>query len=140
MAYWIFKCNPEKYSLEDRLADPNPKITWTVSRFRDEINAGDTVFLWITGLKRGIRAVIRVDTPPKLMAELESEQTYWKDRDTEERWRVTGTIINRNVDLDHTVLKEVAGLEELSVFTGYQQTTNFAVTPEQGIILQRLVG
>jgi hypothetical protein len=27
MAFWIFKCNPDKYRLADRLADPNPKIT-----------------------------------------------------------------------------------------------------------------
>ncbi len=47
MAFWIFKCNPDKYRLADRLADPNPTLTWTVSRFRHEINAGDTVFLWV---------------------------------------------------------------------------------------------
>jgi len=37
MAFWIFKHNPEKYRLNERLADPNPTITWTVRRFRDEI-------------------------------------------------------------------------------------------------------
>ena len=50
MAYWIFKCNPEKYRLADRLADPNPTtLTWTVSRHRDEIGPGDTVFPSETG-------------------------------------------------------------------------------------------
>lgn len=63
-------------AIKDRLADPNTKITWTVSRFKDEIGAGDTVFLWVTGDKRGIRAVMRVDEAPRLMAELETEQAY----------------------------------------------------------------
>ena len=45
MAFWIFKFNPDRYRLADRLADPTPTLTWTVSRFRDEINAGDTVLL-----------------------------------------------------------------------------------------------
>jgi hypothetical protein len=39
MAYWIFKCNPERYRITDRMADPNPNLTWTVSRHRDEIPA-----------------------------------------------------------------------------------------------------
>ncbi len=77
MAFWIFKCNPEVYRVEDRLADPNPTLSWTVSRHREEIGAGDTVFLWITGRDRGIRAVMRIDQAPRMMAELESEQQYW---------------------------------------------------------------
>ena len=139
MAFWIFKCNPDMYRLADRLADPNPTLTWTVSRFRDEINAGDTVFLWVTGPQRGIRAVIRVDEPPRLMAEMESEQAYWAERDTQEQFRVVGTLTRRAVNLPHTELREVEGLADLSVFTGFQQATNFPVTPAQGEILSRLV-
>jgi predicted RNA-binding protein with PUA-like domain len=140
MAFWIFKCNPDKYRLSDRLADPNPTLTWTVSRFRDEINAGDTVFLWVTGTQRGIRAVLRVDQPPHNMAEIESEQAYWVERDTQEQFRVLGTLTHRDVNLPHTELRENEGLEELSVFSGFQQATNFPVTPAQGEILMRLVG
>jgi predicted RNA-binding protein with PUA-like domain len=139
MAFWIFKCNPDKYRLADRLADPNPTLTWTVSRFRDEISAGDTVFLWVTGSQRGIRAVLRVDEPPRLMVEMESEQEYWADRDTQEQFRVVGTLIHREVNLPHTELREIEGLADLSVFTGFQQATNFPVTPTQGEILSRLV-
>ena len=45
MAFWIFKYNPEKYHLAERLADPNPDITWTVSRYRNQIAPGDTIFI-----------------------------------------------------------------------------------------------
>ena len=139
MAFWIFKCNPEKYRLEDRLGDPNPTLTWTASRHRDEIGAGDTAFLWVTGINRGIRAVMRVDQAPRLMAELESEQPYWAERDTQEQWRVLGTLTHRVVDHSHTALRDVVGLEHLSVFQGFQQMTNFPVTPEEGAILMRMV-
>jgi len=27
MAFWIFKCNPAKYRLAARLADPNPTLS-----------------------------------------------------------------------------------------------------------------
>ena len=59
MSYWIFKYNPEKYRLQERLADPNPTITWTITRYRDQISPGDTIFVWETGRNRGIRAVLR---------------------------------------------------------------------------------
>jgi predicted RNA-binding protein with PUA-like domain len=139
MAFWIFKCNPEKYRLEDRLADPNPRLSWTVSRHRDEIESGDTVFLWVTGSDRGIRAVMRVDEAPALMAELESEQAYWAERDTQEQWRVLGTLTHRIANLSHTTLRNVAGLEDLSVFHGFQQMTNFPVTRDEGAILMRMI-
>lgn len=58
MAFWIFKYNPAVYRLAERLADPNPTITWLVSRFKEEINAGDTAFLWMTGRNRCMRAVM----------------------------------------------------------------------------------
>jgi predicted RNA-binding protein with PUA-like domain len=116
MAFWIFKCNPEVYRLDDRLADPNPTISWTVSRHRDEIGPGDTVFLWVTGRTRGIRAVMRVDHAPREMPELETEQQYWAARDTEEKWRVVGALTHRDVNLSHTDLRGVQGLEDLSVF------------------------
>ncbi len=94
----------------------------------------------LTGAQRGIRAVLRVDQPPRLLAEMESEQAYWAERDTQEQFRVVGTLTHRDINLPHTELREVEGLEELSVFTGFQQATNFPVTPAQGEILMRLVG
>ena len=139
MAYWIFKCNPEKYRLSERLGDSNPIITWTVSRYRDQINPGDTVFLWETGPDRGIRAVFRVESAPQELPELESEQPYWVQRDTESRCRVVGILTRRDVHLPGDNLRSVPGLEELSVFHGFQQSTNFIVTPEQGSILVRLI-
>jgi hypothetical protein len=139
MAYWIFKYNPEKYRLDDRLADPNPEITWTVSRYRDEIAPGDTVFLWRTGPKRGICGALRAEAVPCDMPELESEQRYWVERDTEIRCRVLATVIRRDVDLPGADLRAVPGLEQLSVFHGFQQGTNFPVTPAEGAILERLI-
>lgn len=139
MAFWIFKCNPEKYRVADRLTDPNPNLTWTVSRYRDQIGPGDTIFIWETGRDRGIRAVLRAESVPQDSPELESEQPYWAERDTEVQCRVIAMITHRDVNLPHTYLRSVRGLENLSVFHGFQQGTNFPVTPEEGAILLRLV-
>lgn len=139
MAFWIFKYNPANYRLEDRLADPNPVITWTVNQHRDDIGPGDTVFLWETGSKRGIRAVMRIEDGPREMPEMENEQKYWAERDTQVKWRVLGRLTNRHLNLLHTELRSRDGLENLSVFHGFQQKTNFPVTPEEGEILLQLV-
>ena len=138
MAFWIFKYNPEKNRLLDRLADPNPEITWTVSRFRDQIGPGDIIFVWETGRDRAIRAILRAEGIPRNMLELESEQTYWVNPDDGMLCRVRATITHREVCLSHKELRSVSGLENLSVFHGFQQATNFPVTPAEGAILMRL--
>jgi EVE domain len=141
MASWIFKCSPEQYCLSARLADQNPTISWRVTRYREEIARGDTVFIWETGPDRGIRAVIQIESVPRETAELETEQKYNVERDTEIMWRVLGRLTHRGVNLSHAVLRAVPGLENLSVFRKdvFQQTTNFPVTPEEGAILLRLI-
>jgi hypothetical protein len=135
MAYWIFKYNPAFYRLDDRLADPNPDITWTVSRYRDEIAPGDTIFVWQTSRDRGIRAVLRAEAVPEDMAEIDSELPYWTEGEDRVCCRVRATIIDRDVNLPHTELRAVPGLEDLSVFHGFQQTSNFRVTPDEGATL-----
>jgi hypothetical protein len=128
------------YHLAERLVDPNPELTWTVSRYRKQIGPGDTVFVWETGRNRGIRAILRAEGVPQDMAELETEQPYNVERDTAVRCRVRATIVRRDVNLSDTDLRSVPGLENLSVFQGFQQGTNFPVTPDEGAILLRLAG
>jgi hypothetical protein len=75
------------------------------------------------------------------MAELETEQPYNVERDTETMLRVVGTLTHRDVNLSHEALREVPGLENLSVFRKdvVQKGTNFPVTSEQAAILLGLI-
>jgi hypothetical protein len=135
MSYWIFKCDPKKYDLGKRLVElENPATTWLVTRYKKEIASGDTAFLMETGPKRSIRAVMRVDSSPSEMAELPHEQDYWAERDTEIRCRVLGTLTHR-VHMPVDELKEVEALQDLSIFKGFQQGTNFRVLEEEGRVL-----
>jgi hypothetical protein len=143
MAFWIFKCNPEKYRLSQRLADPNPATTWRVtnSKYRRQIKPGDTVFIWETGPNRAVRAVVRVDQGPREIPELQAELRYCVHIDTARRFRVRGTFTHRGLNLSHTMLRDVPGLEDLSIFRRdvCQRPTNFPVTAAEGAILLRLV-
>src|SRR5262245_44082096 len=124
----LLQCSPEKYRLAERLADPNPIISWTVSQHRNEIQPGDIAFLWETGQNRGVRAVLCIDEGPRDMHELDTERRYWHQRDEVTRCRVVGTLIRRGVSLSGEQLRQVPGLGQLSVFHGFQQATNFPVS------------
>jgi hypothetical protein len=139
MNYWIFKCNPDRYRLDERLSDPEPLTTWLVSRYREKIAAGDLAFIWQTGGERGIRATIRIDSSPEDMRELDSEQKYQGSPDTKFNCRVFATFLRRDLNFPAASLKRVPGLEKLSVFHGFQQTTNFEVTTDEATILLRAI-
>jgi len=142
MAFWIFKCDTKQYDLSGRLQDANPKVSWEVNQHSQEIGPGDIAFLWETGRNRRIRAVMRINSVPQKIAELDSEQKHSKRPDTAIRLRVLGTLINRNVNLSHVTLRAEPGLKNLSVFREnvVQRATNFEVSDEEGAILLRLAG
>jgi len=137
--YWLFKCNPEKYRIDERLKDPESTITWRVTRYKDEIEPGDIAFIWRTGRDRGICAVMQIDSAPQDMPELDHELQYCVDLDTGIKCRVVGTLIERVGCFSHNVLRWVPGLENMAVFHGFQQATNFQVTPEEGEKLIELI-
>lgn len=138
MKYWIFKTNPDNYRLDERLKDSEPKISWTVTRYRNEIQKGDIAFIWRAGPNRGICAVMRIDTDPAEMEELESEQEYRVERDVKIMWRVVGALTHRFNCISHQELRNIPDLENLSVFTGFPMGTNYKVTDEEGKILMEL--
>lgn len=139
MSYWIFKCNPSKYNLDARLKDPEPLLTWTVTRFQNDIKAGDIVFLWRSGEPRGIVATIKVLSNPVAMFEMQHEKKYWDGADEKELVRVVAEITNRFIILLSSKLKETPGLEDLSVFHGFQQATNFPVRENEGEIILKTI-
>jgi hypothetical protein len=139
MNYWIFKCNPDRYRLNERLSDPEPLTTWLVSRYRERIAAGDLAFIWQTGGERGIRATIRINSSPENMPELDNEQKYQVSPDRRIACRVRAAFVRRDLNFSAATLKAIPGLKNLSVFHGFQQTTNFEVTREEATILLRTV-
>jgi hypothetical protein len=140
VSYGIFKSNPERFRIDDRLKDPDPRTTWLVTRYRDEIKPGDVAFIWKTGREGGVCGTMRVDSGPELLADSPADRKLWvQSEDSDPRLRVRGTFLARIPCLTARELRKVSGLENLSVFHGFQQATNFRVTPEEGEILMRLV-
>lgn len=144
MHYWIFKCRPtdgveEGYRFSARMADPDPNTTWRVTRYQDEIRAGDVAFIWKTGKYRGIYAVMEIDENPRDMEEHYRENSYNVPPDYDVKLRVTGRLVKRLPGIPSAVLRGITGLEQLSVFHGFQQATNFPVSNEEGRIIISLI-
>ncbi len=140
MNYWIFQANPDRYRLQDRLRDPNPEISWRVSRYRDEISPGDRAFVWQSGKSRGLCATLRVETAPEEIHELSGERQYATDPQIASvSWRVLATIESRFPIIPAAMLRATPGLESLSILGGFLQASNFRVTPEEARILNALI-
>ena len=139
MNYWIFKANPEKYRIDERLKEPEEKITWRVTRYKDKIKADDIAFIWRAGTPRGIVAIFKIETNPKYMEEIPSESRYLILNERLPMLRVEGRLISRFPIIESEILKQESRLNGLSVFHGFQQATNFSVTHDEAEILLSLI-
>jgi predicted RNA-binding protein with PUA-like domain len=140
MNYWIFKCNPDKYDIDKRMADPAVDTSWRVTRYRSEVRMGDIAFIWRAGPKRGIVAVMSIESNPHKMEEPELERKYAINLNTGIMWRVKGRFTIRFLTLYSENLKKIPELNKLSVFHGFQQATNFKVTSDEGKRIMEMIG
>ncbi len=142
MNYWIFKINPERYRLDERLIDHNPQITCAVTRYAERIRKGDTVFLWRASVQRGICAVMLVEQCPY-------EPT---EKDLNDGFELPPGSITRGVDhwarcrlvqrfplIEASVIKKIEGLELFSFFSAFQQAINYSITRPEGSILLEFI-
>ncbi len=134
MNYWIFKSNPALYDVEASIRRGSPPRGWKVSRYRNEIKAGDVIFLWRTGSPRGIFATFEATSDPYHIPPNPVEP-YWSDI-----YKVDVRLLKHFSLLDADYLKQVPGLQNLSTFHGYQAATNFKVIPAEGEIISKLIG
>jgi predicted RNA-binding protein with PUA-like domain len=54
MAHWLVQGNPAKWRAHDFFADGNQLHSWSITRYRDRIQPGDDVALWLAGQDRGV--------------------------------------------------------------------------------------
>lgn len=134
MNYWIFKANPILYDIDQQIRAGNNPRWWKVSRYRNEIKAGDSAFIWQTGTPRGIVATMDILSDPYYIPPSPTE-SYWSDL-----YRVDVWLTAHFTLLDAEFLKTLPGLGSMSTFHGYQAATNFRVTQSEGEILMRLIG
>jgi predicted RNA-binding protein with PUA-like domain len=57
MAHWLVQSNPAKWRVRDFFADGNQLKSWSITRYRDQIQEGDDVALWLAGHDAGVVAL-----------------------------------------------------------------------------------
>jgi hypothetical protein len=69
MNYWIYQGNPKTYDIDSYIAT-HPYIYWYSPKHIEEVQLGDTAFLWRTGVNAGLIAIGKIvekPTPLKLI-------------------------------------------------------------------------
>jgi hypothetical protein len=150
LSYYIFQGNPELFDINEYIEtaiNTNTNIRWLVTRYADEITAGDEVFLWRSAGKQseksGVVGYARVLSQPAHMPEDELSEGLWKtDKGEGRAVRVELEVIAGNTQPKQRVkrewMKDDPILCDLSILK-MASDTNIKITKEQGRRLNELI-
>jgi predicted RNA-binding protein with PUA-like domain len=139
---WLFQANPRYFNLAAHLktARAGDDDHWPVTRYRDDVQAGDRALLWQSGPLAGLYGLAELSSDPYLarcdysLAEIEQHPylrcAWWVSlRFTQ----VFDRPVPRSVLQMHPILHGLAVLKS-------PRGTVFRVTPEQWAAVQALLG
>lgn len=141
---WIFQGDQKRYDVYNSLLDENVKeVAWLVSRYRDEIRAGDIGLIWKAAKRSGIYAIGDIMSNPQVMYDLEESRKYWKyESDREQkflrvriRYKLKLRLTNALFKTELQKMPELKNMEILKRPIG----TNFRVTPQEWQIILDLL-
>lgn len=143
MAYWLFQGNPKYHRLLDAIREQD-EMPWLVTRYKNQMQVGDGVLIWVAGESAGIYAIAEIITPPEIMSpEQISDLPYWTDtmRLREDKPRANIHFIRKLIGqpLRKGELRFDRTLRDLDVIRT-PSSTNFKITPEQWLRVHQLKG
>jgi hypothetical protein len=135
MTSWIFQGNPEAFDIDGYLQATPGVITWTVSRYANQIAVGDTVFLWKAQGNdpdgAGVVAEGTVVEVPKVQLDDPLSDPFWKKaRDQNETMRTrlrvnrvasSREVLKRSWMMEDSVLRDMLILRQ-AAGTNYRLT------------------
>jgi hypothetical protein len=139
---WLFQANPHYYDLSKELKTKTvgDNDSWSVTRYKDRIRPGDRALLWQGGTEAGIYAIGEITGVPFQRTELDDwivkRDGPGAKPDIGVPYRLTH-ILER--PLTKTVLQQHAVLKNMLVLRA-PTGTNFAVTEEEWLAIQELIG
>ena len=128
--YWIFQCDPERWDLLGALGKPMPfRDYWAVNQYGEEMQIGDTVFLWKAGTEAGIYGAARVI----------SEEYVAREKDDFGENKVD-IVYERRIEppLLRTQLQENEATADLQIIK-QPQGTNFKVTEAEAEAIKAML-
>lgn len=135
---WMFHANPELYDVRAAVK-ALPDLPWTVRQHKAEIRVGDRVFLWEAGPRGGVVALARVLTEPAVVEDDGVDAPYCKPGlDSDGTEPVVRLAIEHALDpiIEADDMRADPMLVALPAFSSPQRT-NSAMSPAQGLLLER---
>ena len=135
---WIFQAVPRYFDLTKALKHIRI-FRWRIKQFKNDIRAGDDVFLWLAGSEGGMVARGTVITDPQIMEDAPEELPFVKEEDQDEDRLFAAIEIDTVFDqpVQRTTLKTHPVLSSISIL---KQTrgTNFPLTGDEAETLNAL--
>ncbi|MCC9604570.1 EVE domain-containing protein [Blastopirellula sp. JC732] len=135
---WIFQAIPQYFDLNEALKHIRI-FRWRIKQFKNEIRAGDDVFLWLAGSDGGVVARGTVVTDPLDMEDSQEELPFVKEADKDKDRLSAAVEINTvfGVPVQREDLKAHPVLSSISILK-QSRGTNFALTEDEADSLDAL--
>ncbi len=138
---WIFQANPKFYRILEALQSLD-RMQFLTNRYKDRIQVGDIVLLWMSGNYAGVYAQARV---VEGVAERQSDgddAAFWADPSSGSTTKPRVVLAIEKRFLANPLLKaKIAAVEGLASLMILRQPngTNFRVDPEEWALLRPLI-
>ncbi|MDX6602983.1 MAG: 5-methylcytosine-specific restriction enzyme [Solirubrobacterales bacterium] len=135
---FIFQANPKYYDIAGAVRSL-AEMNMSVSQSRNQIHAGDRVYIWQSGPDGGVIAVGTILTDPALLPSQEDEQfVVDSERFSGEQLRVRVSV-DRVLEspIGRATLQQDPRLEGLGILT-FPNATNYKLSDEEAEVLQEL--
>jgi hypothetical protein len=111
MAHWLVQGNPAKWRVHEFFADGNQLDNWSITHYRDQIQEGDDVALWLAGQDGGVVALGTVT------GEVEDVfggdiDPYWVRREDADAVRMRMPLRLTELFLDDPITREELGQDQ----------------------------
>ncbi|QCS49791.1 EVE domain-containing protein [Picosynechococcus sp. PCC 11901] len=143
MAYWLFQGNPRYHRVLDAIREQT-EMPWLVTRYKNKIQVGDGVLIWMAGEAAGIYAIAEIISLPTVISSKNIQDLdYWTDpkrlRADKPRSQIRFIRKLLGQPLRKIELRFDGILRDLDVIHT-PSSTNFKITPEQWLRVHQLKG
>jgi predicted RNA-binding protein with PUA-like domain len=104
MAYWLVQSNPARWRVREFFADGHQLEGWSITRYRDQIQQGDDLALWLAGRDAGVVALGVVTGDVEDVAGI--DDSYWTDPADAQAVRMWMPLRLTEVFLDAPITRE----------------------------------
>ncbi|MEM1249053.1 MAG: EVE domain-containing protein [Acidobacteriota bacterium] len=138
---WIFQANPKFYRILEALQSLD-RMQFLTNRYKDRIQVGDVVLLWMSGKYAGVYAEARVIEGVEERSSEAADAAFWADPKSGATAKPRVVLEIERRFLGNPLLKatiaETKGLEKLMILR-QPNGTNFRVDPEEWELLRPLL-